>query len=274
MADVLQSAVAFQLHWTLVPQTQETERQVANIGSQAFSCQYQRVMGISAIQAARLAKHGQVCLPAGCEGYDLEDDMIDDRPAPIALGMPCLVGLELMAYLGIEESAEGEIHRLKVVGAASDSGARLVPRRAVLPLPTEGARVGDWVLPVELPQAERRFLGCTGLCLEHLEKEHGKDFMLVAFPSTCPQVPPELVQLPPEKLVSLPSKHTDVLTPLEAQILKQREVQEELKKAALPGATEPDAELELESGDSCTCQSSEDEEEAEAPEKRRRLEDG
>lgn len=35
MADALQSAVAFQLHWTLVPQTQETERQVANIGSQA-----------------------------------------------------------------------------------------------------------------------------------------------------------------------------------------------------------------------------------------------
>ena len=43
------------------------------------------------------------------------------------------------------------------MGAASDSGARLVPRRAVLPLPTEGARVGDWASR----HAENDFpLGC------------------------------------------------------------------------------------------------------------------
>ena len=44
------------------------------------------------------------------------------------------------------------------------------------------------MLPVELPQAERRFLGCTGLCLEHLEKERGSNVDLGRWVSMWPWV--------------------------------------------------------------------------------------
>ena len=240
----------------MVPQSQVIDTSVAGVSTTACSAQYDRVITVATLQAARLARHGSLC---AASGYDVKDNMIDDTRESIALGMPCLIaGIgELAAYLGLNESGQHQakvLHTQEVVSCSWDR---------VLPLPTRSARPGDWALVVDV--GEGHLTGRLGLCLEALEETSVLDPVMVTFPADSLEVPPEIQVLPRAKLVALPSRPQEILTPREAELTHT--------SLSVPVLHKADPELvgsDSESSASCTCSS----EEEEVPQKRLRRDSG
>jgi len=207
----------------LVPQGQLALAQTPeqSIDRERENRQYQHLLSVAESQEQRLARFAAL---RTSPGYDLSDpwlvDASDKKAAgaqqELLLGAPCrLVGSgEIAAYLGVREDGGGCSMRL------ADGTEALRARGRILPLPTQPARQGDWVYPVNLQGTQVQYHGRKGLCglggiISGPPRRQG---FWVSFEPSDETLPPEVVLIDIDHLVTLPLSGTGTtITPWEAR---------------------------------------------------------
>merc|ERR1740123_754729 len=175
------------------------------------SRQYQHLLSVAESQEQRLARFAAL---RTSPGYDLSDpwlvDASDKKAAgaqqQLLAGAPCrLVGSgEIAAYLGVREDGGGCSVRL------ADGTEVLRARGRILPLPTQPARQGDWAYPVNMQGEQMQYHGRKGLCglggmISGPPRRQG---FWVSFEPSVETLPPEIVLIDRDHLVTLPEPGT------------------------------------------------------------------
>lgn len=215
----------------------EPEPEQADLGPEADSQQYRRVLSVVESQSRRLIRHGALRLDPG---YDLSDPFIDDDHGKLLVpGFPCLLAgtSEVAAFLGPGVEVPGT-YRLRQLGCQGQ--VVCWHQNQVLPLPTRAATQGDWVLPVDLPEGRERLYGRRGFCTVGCRGSDATGFW-VSFEPAEEEHPFEAVLLPPGCIVALPALPggTD-LTPWEMKLSRAGR-----KTEALPNEAELENRLQL-----------------------------
>eukprot|EP00438_Fugacium_kawagutii_P018294 Skav223005 [mRNA] locus=scaffold1827:617342:618640:- [translate_table: standard] len=200
-------------------------------------------------------------------GYELDPDFFveeaEAQAEELRIGSPCLhvSSQQHAAYLG---PARDEIHRICLLG----KGQTLkVPRREIVPLPTEFGGQGDYVLYVDPHPSLFHLVGRLALCGSPIKagdplhsQVPDKHYMMnqVTFPD--PMDPqngtPFITALPTVKLVRLPMHHNEDIGPWELYLSKTplpmklpRKMQKRRLEEAQEASDEDNASIDMASED-------------------------